>query len=489
MKKIFLPLLTGLLMVGCTTEDVNQDPNTAYTTIASTLIPYAQKELSDYVTTPNVNENNTRLLMQYWTETIYTQESNYDYASRSVSDQIFANNYVNVLNNLVKAKELINAYVPTAAELNTWPIIKANQLAIVDMMMVYTYQNLVDTFGNIPYTESNSLSSTLTPKYDDAATIYSDLIARLDKDVNALQIGTGLTATSASGLGAADLYYAGNITKWKKFGASVLLKLGIGLSDVNPTLAQGTVSKAIGYGVITSAADNCQLVYLATPNFNPLYENLVASGRTDFVAGKTLMDYMKANNDPRIPKYFQTNADGDYAASPIGVPASQTPGGVEALSLPGSFAYATTTPGVILNATEVNFYLAEAAQRFGIGGSAATYYDAAINASFTEWGVASSAAAYLAAHPYNAANWKKSIGEQAWVAMYNQPLTAWNFWRRLDYPQLSPSLYAVPAAGGMVPVRMVYSNREASTNGANVAAAATAIGGDKLTTKLFWDKF
>ena len=140
-----------------------------------------------------------------------------------------------------------------------------------------------------------------------------------------------------------------------------------------------------------------------------------------------------------------------------------------------------------MSATEVNFYLAEAAQRWQLG-NAQTLYSAAITASFEQWGLTSDAAAYISAHPYDSSNWQKSLGEQAWVALYNQPLTAWNSWRRLDFPVLSPAVYAVPAAEGKVPVRMVYSSREASTNGANVAAAAAAIGGDKMSTKLFWDK-
>ena len=62
-------------------------------------------------------------------------------------------------------KRQINNYTPTATELATWPTVKAHQLAIVDLMMVYTYQILVDYFGNIPYTEANSLDATTTPKY------------------------------------------------------------------------------------------------------------------------------------------------------------------------------------------------------------------------------------------------------------------------------------------------------------------------------------
>jgi len=481
MKKIILPLITGLMLVGCTTDDINNDPNSAYTALPTNLISYSQKAISDHITTPNYNTNVFRLTMQYWNEAIYMQESQYDFASRSVSDQIYSDNYVLILNNLVKAKELINAYVPTATE-TTWPKIKANQLAIVDIMMVYTFQNLVDTFGNVPYSEALQLGTTKTPKYDDAATIYTSLISRLDADINSLDVAT------TSSLGTADLYYAGSVAKWKKFGSSVLLKLGVTLADVNPSLAQSTVNKAIGYGVITANADNCLFNYLAaSPNFNPLYSNLVVEGRQDFVAGKPIVDYMLASNDARLPKYFQKSEKGDYKGSAIGLSAS-VQGGVNTLSLPGTYAVTATTPGIILNATEVNFYLAEAAARWGTG-NPATLYAAAIAASFEQWGLtAADAAAYLTTKPYDPTNWKKSIGEQAWVALFNQPYSSWSTWRRLDYPQLTPAANAAPASEGKIPVRMVYSTRENSTNGANVSAAATAVGGDKLTTKIFWDK-
>ncbi|MEP6931279.1 MAG: SusD/RagB family nutrient-binding outer membrane lipoprotein, partial [Flavobacterium sp.] len=88
-----------------------------------------------------------------------------------------------------------------------------------------------------------------------------------------------------------------------------------------------------------------------------------------------------------------------------------------------------------------------------------------------------------------AANWQKSIGEQAWVAMFNQALTSWNFWRRLDFPVLTAPASAITNAGGKVPVRMAYPVLEQQANATNWKAASTAIGGDLLTTKLFWDKF
>lgn len=87
---------------------------------------------------------------------------------------------------------------------------------------------------------------------------------------------------------------------------------------------------------------------------------------------------------------------------------------------------------------------------------------------------------------FSAANWKLKIGQQAWIAMYNRGFESWNFYRRLDYPVLTAP-NAVSAAAGKVPTRLTYPINEQTVNGANWTAASSAIGGDKLTTKVFWD--
>lgn len=493
MKKIIISFLISTLFISCESDDINLDPHSAYTTIPSSLLTNAQKELSDYVNTPSVNENNFRLTMQYWQETTYVEESNYNFTNRNVSNQIYIDNYVNVQNSLVQAKNLINAYQPVPAEALTWPTTKKNQLAIIDILQVYSYQLLVDTFGNIPYSQANQLGSNVAPVYDDGAGVYNNLISRLQEDIANIDVNGGINSESDD-FTAADLYYPAvkpltpettkvSLTSWKKFANSLLLKLGIAIADSNPTLAQQTANIAINNGVMASSSDNCLLQYLGgSPNYSPIYENVKANNRNDFVGGKTLVDYMNANNDTRITKYFKpVGSTNNYIGQIIGQPAS-----FANFSAPGDFAYTSTTPGILMSYTEVAFYLAEASARWGIGGSAATNYANAITSSFTDWGVTSNASAYLSAHPYNSSNWKKSIGEQAWVAMYNQPLVSWNFWRRLDFPALQP---ATAATINSVPSRMAYPTSEYQTNGANVNAASSAIGGDLLTTKIFWDKF
>lgn len=481
MKKILATILLASVLSSCDNDSltsINSDPNSYYTTVPSTTVTYAQKQLSDYMNTPSVNINNLRLMMQYWQETTYSDESQYNFVTRNVSDNVFLYLYVRTLKNLEQAKELINKYNPTAAESPTWETTKKNQLAIIDIMQVYAYQTAVDTFGDVPYTQSLDVDKYPLPVYDDGKVTYSSLITRLKADIANLN-------TSGTSFSSGEKYYNGNVGKWKKFGNSLLLKLGIGIADSDPTLAQATCQDAINGGVFTSSTDDCVLTYLtASPNYSQLYANLVASNRNDFVAGKTIVDYMNGKSDPRRSGYFQLK-NGNYVGGTIGVPSSFTNN-----SAPGTFAYTSTTPGIILNYTEVAFYLTEAAARWNIGGSAETLYNNAVTASFLQWGkTAADANTYLAANPYDATNWKKSIGMEAWVAMYNQPMQAWNFYRRLDYPQLAPAVNAVTEANNQVPKRMQYPVTEQSTNPSNYAAGSSAIGGDYLYTKLFWDKF
>ena len=86
---------------------------------------------------------------------------------------------------------------------------------------------------------------------------------------------------------------------------------------------------------------------------------------------------------------------------------------------------------------------------------------------------------------YNANNYKASIGQQKWIALYNRGWDEWIEQRRLD----APALVAPSSALTAYPVRFTYPIPEQNVNTANYNAAGTALGGDQVTTKLFWDKF
>ena len=128
-----------------------------------------------------------------------------------------------------------------------------------------------------------------------------------------------------------------------------------------------------------------------------------------------------------------------------------------------------------------------------VSGTPATHYKAAITASMENWGVdAASTATYLAqpavAYATAAGTWQQKIGEQAWYGLYNRGFESWTSYRRLDFPVL---LAPAAAYNGLtaVPKRYSYPAREQTLNATNVNAAITAIGGNTLLTKVFWDKF
>ena len=239
---------------------------------------------------------------------------------------------------------------------------------------------------------------------------------------------------------------------------------------------------------------------LDLPNTNPLYVDMVFSGRNDFVVAKPFVDKLVALNDPRKTPYFRptykdTNAAGDlitvtgYRGGIVGIKNSQS-----RYTHASDKIKAPDFSGTLLDYAEVEFLLAEASGRgVAVGGTIASHYNAAILASMEDWGVSlADANTYLAqpavAYATATGTWQQKVGEQAWYALFNRGFEGWTSTRRLDFPVLTPPASADAAAEGKVPSRMAYPIREQTLNATNYNAASTSIGGDKLSTKIFWDK-
>jgi hypothetical protein len=480
MKKIFTLLVLQLMVLsGCvdTLDDYNTDLKRAATVPAGTLFTGAVKTFTDLLTTPDVNTNNFRLYAQYWTTTTYLDEPRYSMTSRLYSQNFWQTVYRNVLGNLNESKRLIEE----DAVLD--PQIRNNQLAQIHIMEAMAWSALVNTFGNVPYSEALDPEVSL-PRYDDAAAVYDDILAMLDQALASFTPG-------AAGLGSADPLYNGDVEKWIRFGNSLKLRLAMFLADVNPSKAKALVEQAAP-NVFASNADNARFPYLnASPNQNPVASqtNPLFTSRQDFVVASTIVDAMAALADPRMPYYF-TKVGDTYVGGNYGFANdfSSTSKPSDKITAPGFEA-------LLLDYAEVQFLLAEAAERgFTVSQTAEVYYSEAVTASVLYWGgTVEQAENYLAQpevqYATAAGNYKEKIGVQKWIAFFNRGWDGWNEWKRLDYPALQP-----PSGGGIstqlaIPVRMIYPINEQTLNGKQREAAAAAIGSDAPTTKLFWDKF
>ncbi|HCO85211.1 MAG TPA: SusD/RagB family nutrient-binding outer membrane lipoprotein [Arenibacter sp.] len=481
MKKLAI-LITAVIFASCSSdlESLNENIKDPLAVPGESLFTGAQKNLVDQVVDLNVNNNNTKLWAQYLQETTYTDESNYDQVTRTIPEKHWSVMYKDVLKDLDEAKKVIEATTYTTAELEA---LKPNKLTIIEILNVYTYANLVETFGDVPYTEALDIDNLL-PKYDDAETVYKDLVARLTAAINALD-------ESTESFGSADRIYGGDVALWKKFAASLKLRMGILLSDVDAAFAKTTVESAVATGVFTSNADNASYTFLGSdPNTNPIHDNLVLSGRKDFVAAVTIIDIMNALDDPSRPLYFTPIDDGTYVGGNIGETSNYA-----THSHVSAQVEEATFPGILFDYAEVRFLLAEArARSFEVGGTAKEHYDAGITASILDWGgTATEAADYLAQPNVDydlsilastaTTPWKEVIGTQKWIALYNRGLEAWTSIRLLDYPLMATPTDAVSG----FPNRYTYPIIEQSLNGTNYSSAASAIGGDEAETQLFWD--
>lgn len=482
MKKLKLSsiILSSVLLAASCTKDLtnlNNNPKKPLAVDASNLFANAELSITDLMTNTDVNINIFRLITQQWTQTTYTDESRYDLSTRNIPQNWWHTAYRDVLKDLSEAQKLVTANA--ALDAGT----KKNQLAQIEIVTIYTYAVLVNTFGDIPYGEALDIEN-LSPEYGEAETIYLDLLTRLD-------VAIGNLDPASQGFAASERLYEarpltpGTIASWQKFANSLKMRLGMIVADVDNARAKKAVEEGSA-NAFTSAADDAIYSYSTIPpNTNPLWVDLVQSGRLDFVGAKTLVDTMNGLSDPRRPFYFNQAPGGGFKGGTPGASNSYS-----SFSNAGELLRRKDFSAVWIDYTEVEFLRAEAVERgYAVGGTAAQHYTNAVTASIVSWGgttaqattyLAQPAVAYTAAGP---GGWKGKIGVQKWMALYNRGFEAWTEWRRLDYPQLKPASRAQSA----IPLRYTYPVSEQNLNKANYDKAAANIGGDVVTTKMFWD--
>ncbi|KQS31262.1 SusD/RagB family nutrient-binding outer membrane lipoprotein [Dyadobacter sp. Leaf189] len=402
--------------------------------------------------------------------------------------------------------------------------------AAANIMVAYNFQKLVDAFGDVPYTEALQNNANLTPKYDDAATIYQDLVTKLDEAIALIDAAEFPTALNSS----SDPMFGGDMTKWKRFANTIKLRILIRVSGV-PALSSfvttkfAAMDKTLGF-----IADDA----IVNPGYvkdkpNPLWNTwgyqttgaLANSSRIPtefafgFYKGPKLTDNGRGSV---IYKNFATNTPVNQLGDEVDAPTIITN---YSTWYTGTFSSASSIsnalgvlkgPGqgqVLMLLAEAKFLQAEAQLKGLLTGDYAATFDAGIAASYTYLykdvtnvvaagkNVATDVAAYKADNDESylvniklattPAQRLEAIITQKWIAvnMINSE-EGYNEFRRTGYPVTQPngdgyrniaSMLSTSTRADKLPSRILYPTSEQSYNAGNYRVI------NPFTDLIFWD--
>ena len=410
-------------------------------------------------------------------------------------------------------------------------------VAIAKILMVAGVSKTVDTYGPIPY--SKAMQGGLSVEYDTEEEIYNSFFADLADASERLTRFIDQNGNQPERLGF-DKIFGASHTYWLQFCNTLRLRLAMRVVKADAALAQREAEAAAGnkYGLLTAV--NAQVKDDNTRN--PLH--VICRDYNDCGIGASFESILKGYNDPRLVKMALPVGWGnkgdirDENGNPAGM-IGQVKGIRNGFAVPGAGEYkmysipmvstdgsnpmSTTYPLPIMNRSEAYFLQAEGALRgwnMG-GGSAQSYYEEGIRASFNEYDVLSDYDTYiqgttLAADykdPVNSApniagmndvpgkyltggsreQQLQQIITQKWIAGFPEGLNAWSEQRRTGYPKLFPivenrSSYPELTATGIR--RLTFCQDEINNNPVGYQSGVqilSARGGDNIATRIWWD--
>jgi hypothetical protein len=435
-----------------------------------------------------------------------------EYVCTNTTPQVWDNYFGNLAN--------INVIVQQAKANPVY----ANYGAIGNVLAAICYQNMVDAYNDIPYSQSVQGAANFYPSYDKASNIYDSLVARLDLAIAALSN----PPAAAQVPGPEDIMFHGSLSAWAKFANTVKLRMLVRQSAVSSKQAFITseISKTAAVGYLTSDA-------VVNPGYTlaqqgPFWGAFGVStggglnGSYNYIrAGGAALNFYISSNDPRLGYFYSgkgqdpTNGNastyGDYYAAQTSTPTNtgnyygdylglQVTQPAKGSGIGVGINFSPGQSAVIILAAESYFTQAEAVLRGYMTGNAQTLYQKGITASFEYLGVGgssgdpdASAVTYYSQSNVTNVSWPattaaqiQAVITQKWAALNGiNNVEAWNDWRRTGFPVIPISKSPTLPAGSHIPYRYFYPAEEPTAN----AVAWKAAGGDKVdvyNSKIFW---
>jgi len=507
MKKIFKLFCVLTIFAGVTScdeyLDVNKDPNNP---LVSELTPEDMLAASQnsLATTLNGRMNQLgNIMVNSWSANgsdfadPFGNEFRYNITNTFYSD-IWSNLYVRTAN---------LTHIENYNDGANWD----NHKAVAKILKAFSFQYIVDLYGDSPYSDIHQGTDLLFPSYDDDQVTYRSLVTLLDEAIALIDNVDALTVTP---FGGADVMLQGDMVQWKRFANTIKLRLLVRqttlansadplaaetqtyiTNEFNDMQTEGaqflTTNVSINPGYLNS--DGKQNPFFSSYGSNPL--GVTTTGYRTVGPSEQSAEFLDGTapgttSDPRAFRLWKTRGED---------PGVDSPGALTGIVQGASGRPSTLGLGVlssseqssnIMLAAESYLLQAEAIQGGYMAGSMQTMFDNAIDASFNHLG-AGDATAYKAAISTlpglglgNGTD-SESIARQKWIALTStNGIELFIEYNRTGMPAglLTPSTSTTPT--GDRPVRLMYPSSEYSGNSNNVISQTTA---DAFTSKVFWD--
>lgn len=533
-KYIFLVTAAVLLLSGCKSWlDINRSPNNAEKDLITSdyLLSACQYDIANN----HVNSTNAMMISHHLTKS-GEYSGNYTYLNGLIMPQnqdSWWTTYYQILSNLGVI------YEKAVQEDND--IYKGISLTLT----VLNYQRLVDIFGNVPYSQACKPLEFSQPEYDDAATIYNDLLVKMDEAITCLERAASLNVIDPV-LKKADIMCSGQPKQWLKFAYTIKLRVLMRMSNVKENEVKEQIAAIADKCLDIDEVIETNPGYYAEANkMNIFYQvygwtinNAETTNRKQYMPTSELVDMLRNNNDPRLrvfidprtslgdapdgnSKYSKYGLENEYY---VGIPYGQiSPSRKQYTALTGTGLLAGGADkangrlrgSTLITGAEVGFLLAEAALRGIIPGgdpAAKAYYEAAVIASMKRHetamkdptekygikgmrdpisGTAEEAARAFLDQDNDFVNWTKmssaerkmeAICSQKWLNFVGyNPLESWFEQRRTDYPLLKASNQGQKNKNVC---RLPYPQTERNLNEPNVSKQPEV---DVYESLVFWD--
>jgi hypothetical protein len=402
---------------------------------------------------------------------------------------------------------------------------EVNYNSIARILKVIVFQRMTDLYGDIPYSLSGKgyLEGILVPAYDTQEFIYNDMLTELEQAINAFDA----SQSTISG----DIIYNGNLDLWKKGAYSLMLRVAMRLSKVDPSTAEEWAAKAIAGGVIESYDESLKVSHTVTTVWDNPNSHVLGSypgahqdqKNNNFRISKTFIDLLRNNDDPRlgiipVQTYtitgsdtvnidFQTRYDGTsdpdaQLGLPNGLDANMlvpTGKSINRFSIVRSDLIKPDAPNILISHAQTLFLQAEAVERGWVTGDAEALFRAGVESAINQFKLSAPASLFNDAAIANYAQTEidypagtleeklEAINTQYYIASFLDGYESFANWRRTGYPVLTPVNFTGNITNGTIPRRLQYPANEYGVNGDNLSAAIARQGPDTFTTRVWWD--